>query len=61
MDPKEIGSEGVEWMHLVRVGTNSGSFHKSREFLHYLNEYSLLKKDSAPWSWLVSISVWYVG
>jgi len=35
MDLKEIGWEGMDWMHL--------------EFLDYPIECKLLEKDSAPW------------
>jgi len=35
-------------------GYEPSGFIKCREVLDWLRNYSLLKKDFAPWSWLVS-------
>jgi hypothetical protein len=54
-DHREIGQEGVEWMHLAQKGPVAGSREdgnessssvKGGEFLDKLNNYKLLKKDS---------------
>jgi len=45
------------WIH----GNETSSFMKCKEFLDYLNDYQLPKKDSSPWSSLVSSSVSLLG
>jgi hypothetical protein len=63
IDLKENGREGVDWIHL-RTGTNGAPFEygnelsgsiKGREFFDWLSDYHLLKKDSAPWRYLVGL------
>jgi len=64
MDVREIGWEGMDWIHLAQdrdqrwalanriMSEPSGSI-KCREFLDYLSDYMLFK-DSSPWSQSVS-------
>jgi hypothetical protein len=56
VDLREIGWKGVD---LIHPGSGQGSLGvfcepsgsvKGREFLEWLSDYKLLKKDSAPWS-----------
>jgi hypothetical protein len=42
MDLKEIGCEGVDWLHYVQQGSK-----KDRAVLDQLSNYHLLKKDYA--------------
>jgi hypothetical protein len=54
MDFREILREGVAWIHLAQ-GRNQWRalvntiFIKGGEFLDYLGDYQLVKKDSAPY------------
>jgi hypothetical protein len=59
MDLEGIGSESVDWIHLVLDRTRRGVLEhgnelpgsvKGDEFLEYLRYCWLLKKCSAPWS-----------
>jgi len=64
MDPKETGQEGMDWIHLAQDrgpmvgscehGNEPSDFMKGREFLNQVNDYYLLKKDSAPQSQLLN-------
>jgi hypothetical protein len=60
MDLREIGWEGVDWMHLAYdKGTVASCFEHDNEpsgsikgggFLDKLSDCQLLKKDSVPWT-----------
>jgi len=64
MDLQEVGCGGLDWIDLAQDTERckcskelAGSI-KCREFIDWLRKYWLLRKDSGPWSWLVS---WLVG
>jgi hypothetical protein len=70
MDLREIGSGSVDWIHLaqgrdqwwalVNTVLNLWVPQKFWEFLDWLSDYQLTKKDSAPWSYFISYVIFIV-
>jgi hypothetical protein len=67
MDLKQIGREGVHWVHLAQDkkmadacvhGTESAGSTKSEEFLEQLGDYQVCKKNLAPDSGYILDTYW---
>jgi hypothetical protein len=68
MDLGEIVWGSMDWIYLAQCRDQRMTLVNTimnHRVLHYLSDWWPVKKDSAPWSWLVSyvglVSYWYAG